>query len=221
MKLLRSDGGGKYNSHKFHHFCEKEGIPHEVIAPYTPQHNGANERVNRDALNMTRSMLKTKKLPKRFWTEAVSTTAYILNRCPTKRLANPTMEEAWSGLKPNVKHLKVFGSVFNLETHTISYCRDLKFNEAQFWDWNEHSVGSNRLVRMDIDNTQSTPEVQTISENNVNIVERQQRQRHMPSRFSDYELFDDSTITREGDLVHMALLAEMEPISFDQAIKES
>jgi hypothetical protein len=36
---------------------------------------------------------------------------YILNKCPTKRLKLKVPEEAWSGRKPNVKHLKVFGSI--------------------------------------------------------------------------------------------------------------
>ncbi|OIW15328.1 hypothetical protein TanjilG_10768 [Lupinus angustifolius] len=60
---------------------------------------------------MTRSMLKTKKLPKQFWGEAVSTSAYILNRCPSSRLEGITPEEAWSGKKPNINHLRIFGSL--------------------------------------------------------------------------------------------------------------
>ncbi|CAL0316802.1 unnamed protein product [Lupinus luteus] len=85
-------------------------MTHEIVAPYTPQRNSTAERVNRTVMNMARSMLKTKKLPKNLWAEAVATAAYILNRCPTKRLKDKTPEEAWSGIKPNVKHLRIFGS---------------------------------------------------------------------------------------------------------------
>lgn len=60
---------------------------------------------------MARCMLKEKGMPKSFWGEAVSTVVYLLNRCPTKRMNNVTPEEAWSGHKPFVKHLKVFGSL--------------------------------------------------------------------------------------------------------------
>ncbi|MCI73589.1 retrovirus-related pol polyprotein from transposon tnt 1-94, partial [Trifolium medium] len=56
-------------------------------------------------------MLKGKHLPKELWGEAVNTACYVLNRCPTKRLNNVTPEECWSGNKPNVSHLKVFGSI--------------------------------------------------------------------------------------------------------------
>ena len=60
---------------------------------------------------MVRSMLKGKHLPKELWGEAVSTTTYILNRCPTKKLEGTTPEEYWSGVKPSLSHLRVFGSI--------------------------------------------------------------------------------------------------------------
>lgn len=56
-------------------------------------------------------MLKTKKMSSKFWGEAVATAAYILDRCPTKMLQGVTPEEAWSGKKPSVSHLRIFGSL--------------------------------------------------------------------------------------------------------------
>jgi hypothetical protein len=41
----------------------------------------------------------------------VSTATYVLNKCPTKRLDGITPEESWSGNKPSVKHLRMFGSI--------------------------------------------------------------------------------------------------------------
>jgi hypothetical protein len=60
---------------------------------------------------MARSLLKAKKLPKQYWAEAVSYAVYLLNRCPTRSLQSVTPEEAWSGHKPSVTHLRVFGCV--------------------------------------------------------------------------------------------------------------
>ncbi|KAK2985140.1 hypothetical protein RJ640_000907 [Escallonia rubra] len=60
---------------------------------------------------MTRSMLKSKKLPNEFWAEAVNCAFYLSNRCLTMSVWNPTPQEAWSGYKPSVSHLKVFGSI--------------------------------------------------------------------------------------------------------------
>jgi hypothetical protein len=60
---------------------------------------------------MARSLLKAKKLPKQYWAEAVSYAVYLLNRCPTRSLQGVIPEEAWSGHKPSVTHLRVFGCV--------------------------------------------------------------------------------------------------------------
>jgi hypothetical protein len=60
---------------------------------------------------MVRSMLKSKNMPKEFWAEAIDCAVYLLNRYKTSSLENITPQEAWSGFKPSVSHLKVFGSV--------------------------------------------------------------------------------------------------------------
>ncbi|GKD48884.1 retrovirus-related pol polyprotein from transposon TNT 1-94 [Tanacetum coccineum] len=60
---------------------------------------------------MVRSMLKSKKMPKEFWAEAVDCAVYLLNRCPSKSLDNKTPQEAWNGMKPIVSYLRIFGSI--------------------------------------------------------------------------------------------------------------
>jgi len=111
IKILRTDGGGEYTSKNFEELCSNEAISHEVTSLYTPQHNGLAERRSRTILDMARSRLKQKNMPHMFWGEAVNTSTYILNKCPTKKLKNKVPEEALSGRKPSVKHLKVFGSI--------------------------------------------------------------------------------------------------------------
>ncbi len=56
-------------------------------------------------------MLVRSKLPPTFWVEALSTPMYLHNRSPTKSVANMTPFEAWTGVKPDVKHLKSFGCI--------------------------------------------------------------------------------------------------------------
>lgn len=82
LKILISDGGGDFESTKFKKLCEENGIEHEVTSPYTPQYNGLTERRNRTLLDMTRSMMKTKNMPKQLWGEAIATSVYVLNKCP-------------------------------------------------------------------------------------------------------------------------------------------
>ena len=54
-------------------------------------------------------MLADSRLPQKFWAEALSTAAYLINRSPTKALDDKTPFEAWYGKKPNVSHLRVLG----------------------------------------------------------------------------------------------------------------
>ena len=60
---------------------------------------------------MARCMLKEKHLPSDFWGEAMSAAAYILNKCPTKKLKDRVPEEVWTQRKPTMKHFRVFGSL--------------------------------------------------------------------------------------------------------------
>lgn len=62
-------------------------------------------------MNMVRCLLSEKRIPKRFWPEAVNWKIHILNRSSTLAVTNQTPEKAWSGNKPSVEHFRVFRSV--------------------------------------------------------------------------------------------------------------
>ena len=111
IKCLRSDNGTEYTSSKFKAFCEVEGIHRQMTVPYTPQQNGVSERKNRTVMEMARSMLKDKNLPNKFWAEAVYTAVYLQNRLPTKAVNKRTPLKAWSGHRPSVSHLRIFGCI--------------------------------------------------------------------------------------------------------------
>ena len=55
-------------------------------------------------------MIQSKGLSPHFWAKAIQCANYIINRTPAKALKNITPEEAWSSVKPNVSHFRVFGS---------------------------------------------------------------------------------------------------------------
>ncbi|GJU45696.1 retrotransposon protein, putative, ty1-copia subclass [Tanacetum coccineum] len=79
IKSLRSDHGGEYMSQEFlDHLKEHRIIAHRT-PPYTPQHNGVSERINRTLLNMVRSMMSQITLLKSFWDYAFESVARILN----------------------------------------------------------------------------------------------------------------------------------------------
>ena len=79
IKILRSDSGGEYVSTEFESFLQQKGIISQKTCPYTPQQNGVAERKYRHLLDITRSLLIESSVPTRFWTEALSNAAHLIN----------------------------------------------------------------------------------------------------------------------------------------------
>ncbi|KAM2949706.1 hypothetical protein FF1_036572 [Malus domestica] len=111
VKCLRSDREGEFLSAEFDRYCNGQGIQRQLTMAYTPPQNGVFKRKNRTVVDMAKSMLHEKNLPYAFWVEAVNTAVYLINRCPTKALKKSTPFEAYSGRKPGITHLKIFGSL--------------------------------------------------------------------------------------------------------------
>ena len=109
LKVFRTDNGGEYTSKEFEGYLMTEGVRHELTIPKTPEQNGVAERMNRTLVEATRAMLVGANLPHRFWAEALSTATYLRNRSPTKAVCGKTPYEAWTGEKPRVDGLRVFG----------------------------------------------------------------------------------------------------------------
>lgn len=62
-------------------------------------------------MNVIRSMMTSRNVPKSFWTEATKWEAYVINKSPTLSVKNMTPKEELSGLKPLMHHFKVFGCI--------------------------------------------------------------------------------------------------------------
>jgi hypothetical protein len=60
-------------------------------------------------MEKARSMLSGVELGQELWAEAVGTTCYLVNRSASSRLDDKTPHEVWSGKKPSLQHLRVFG----------------------------------------------------------------------------------------------------------------
>jgi transposase InsO family protein len=90
LRVLRTDRGGEFTSIEFGLYCANEGVACQLIAPYSPQQNGVVEHRNQTVVAMARCMMKAKSMPGEFWGEAVTTAVFILNRSPTKSVADKT-----------------------------------------------------------------------------------------------------------------------------------
>jgi hypothetical protein len=77
--------------------------------PYNPQQNGVAERKNMTICDTAKSMMFDKDLPNSLWAEDTITAMYIQNMCPHVILKEKTPEEVFSGIKPEVGHLRIFG----------------------------------------------------------------------------------------------------------------
>ncbi|WVZ24220.1 hypothetical protein V8G54_002764 [Vigna mungo] len=238
----KTDGGGEFNSGNLNEFCADRGITHEVTAPYTPQHNGLVERRNRMILDMVRCMIKGKGLPNYLWGEAVSTSVYLLNRCPTKALPGSTPEEMWSKTKPDHvpaarrtklddrSEILVFTGyhptgayrMFDPVKHQIVIGRDVIVDESAIYNWKEHDTEPTK--RSDTENMiwieENKPtESKTVTTNEISDARRSQRTRFSYTRLANHELLADSDVTDAGDVMQYAFFAGTEVFTWEQAIK--
>ena len=65
--------------------------------------------MNKTLMERERSMLSGAGLGQEFWVEAVDTACYLVNRSPSSALDDKTPQEVWTGKKPSLSHLTVFG----------------------------------------------------------------------------------------------------------------
>jgi O-phosphoseryl-tRNA(Cys) synthetase len=65
--------------------------------------------MNKTLMDKARSMLSGARFTQEFWVEPVDTAKYLLNMSSSSVLVDTTPHEVWSGKKPSVSHLKVFG----------------------------------------------------------------------------------------------------------------
>jgi len=111
IKIFRSDNGGEYTGNAFKNHLAQHGILHQTSCPYTPQQNGVAERKNRHLMEVARSMMFQMSVPKRFWSDAVITACYLINRIPTRILEDKAPFEVLNNNKPVLDHLRVFGCI--------------------------------------------------------------------------------------------------------------
>jgi len=110
VKRMRFDNGTEFINQDCKRLLSNAGVTVEHIAPYTPEQNGRVERKNRTVVKCARTMLLASGLPKHLWPEAVRTAVFILNRSPNKKCPDTTPYQEWFDVKPEINHLRIFGS---------------------------------------------------------------------------------------------------------------
>ncbi|CAI7919515.1 unnamed protein product [Closterium sp. NIES-53] len=110
VKAIRSDRGGEFLGAEFRSWLKRHGIKQQLTTAYTPQSNGVVERENRTIIEGGRTILVDSGLPLRFWPLAIRHATVIKNRVLTHVGGQHWVPmEKWSGKKPLVDMLRVFG----------------------------------------------------------------------------------------------------------------
>lgn len=180
LSRLRCDNGGEYTSNEFKSFCKSRGIVIEYVPAYNPELNGVSERLNRTLQDKMRSMLLDSGMSNEFWGDAIMVATYLTNRSATEVLNGKTPFEKWYRRKPDVSHLRVFGS--KAYTHVPKQKRESKVSERskecvmigythggyRLFDVNTRTVVDGRSVRF---NESKSSEVYVIDNTEIPAVD--------------------------------------------------
>ena len=120
IRIIRTDNGREYVNSEFGAYLSDHGIIHQTTCPNTPSQNGVVERKNRHLLEVARSMMFQMDVPKYLWSEAVLTSAYLINRMPSRILGMKSPSELLLGQREFKVPPKVFGCVCFVKDHRPS-----------------------------------------------------------------------------------------------------
>ncbi|KAL0345271.1 UNVERIFIED_CONTAM: Retrovirus-related Pol polyprotein from transposon RE1 [Sesamum radiatum] len=159
IKTIRSDNGTEFLSLECQNFMIEEGIVHQRTCTHTPQQNGVVEIKHKHLLQIARALMFQSNMPAMFWSEALLTATYIINRLPTHVLNWKSPFEVLRKRTPEYTHMRVFGSLCfatNVQPHKRKF--DYRAIKAVFlgyatgqkgyrlYDFNTHSLIVSRDV---------------------------------------------------------------------------
>jgi len=104
---VQSDWGGEYQS--LNSFFKRLGIAHHVSCPHVHQQNGSAERNHHHIVEVGLCLLAHASMPLKYWDEAFLTAVFLINRLPSKVIANATPHERLLDSPPDYSFLRTFG----------------------------------------------------------------------------------------------------------------
>ncbi|KAL0314103.1 UNVERIFIED_CONTAM: Retrovirus-related Pol polyprotein from transposon RE2 [Sesamum angustifolium] len=166
-------------------------------------------------MEMARSMLQEKHLPKAFWAEAVYTAVYLLNR-EKAQAGGEDRERDLPRLQHTVKRLQ------NLQPkdQKLIISRDVEFDEDAMWNWDEEKV-----ERQSVMIPKETPSQQQQEEgtDQAEMERRSQQAPGSPRRPPPSEEIEEETPPRRtkllSDIYETCNFIMLEPENFETAVK--
>lgn len=118
ISTFRTDNAREFLSISLTTFLSTHGIVHQTSCPYTPQQNGVAERKIRHLTETARTLLHHMHVPPMFWSHAILTSIYLINRLPSTVLRGAI---PWRLLHPTTLPFplpaRVFGCVCYVHLH--------------------------------------------------------------------------------------------------------
>ena len=108
LKFLRSDPGSEFTGNMITEFLASKGIIQQFTSVALSKQNGKVEKRNSTILAIARTLLFQSRLSESFWSDAVRTSCYLMNKVFTRSI-NAIPDEVYYKHASNFKHLKVFG----------------------------------------------------------------------------------------------------------------
>jgi transposase InsO family protein len=138
---IRHDRAKEYMAEELTDWYKSRGIEMQPTTGYSPQKNGAAERLNRTLWETTLAMLADSGLPDKWWAEALSHACHLRNVCSST--GGPTPWELLKGELPDLRTLRVFGAPCMVKVP------DQRRNKLQ------HKTQPGRLLGFDLPNVKS------------------------------------------------------------------
>ena len=111
LKAARCDNAPELVS-LFKSWEREFGVAYNPTEAYNSIQNGVVERAIQTCEFNMRALLKDSGMPNEFWPEALQAAIYVLDRTATGPEIDGqviTPEEAWTGMKPSIDHIRVWG----------------------------------------------------------------------------------------------------------------
>ncbi|CAI7912121.1 unnamed protein product [Closterium sp. NIES-54] len=115
VKILMSDRGGECMGKDLESFLEYKGITHQLSVAYTPQKNGAADRLNRTLIDLARAMLAHAQLDHTSWGVAVQYASWVKNQMGSKGLEGKSPYFMWTRKVPSVSMARVWGCMMQFK----------------------------------------------------------------------------------------------------------
>ena len=102
--------------------------------------------------------------------------------------------------------------MYDLKNGQVTISKDVICDESRSWNWEATSKEAQSRILL----KEETSARLTISRDQT--VRRSTRISQLPSHLRDYELFQESLVNSEGELVHFELIAKFESVEFEKIV---